>query len=325
MVLIKFGFSSKGVSLIMANLKATKLSVSVNGVNYGFFSPTRGVKQGDPLSPYLFILAAECLSRGLNKLIADRKIQPYKLGRGCGIYSHLGFADDLLIFINGDARSVKNFAKFLDLYQEGSGQLINFDKSSFYCSKRASHAFVDKMSGLLNIKWHSLPFIYLGAPIYQGINRTAYCHHLLRKIASFFWSNNGERRHHWVQFAKLCFPYKEGGLGIRSLATIQQSYSVKLWWNFHKNQSPWSRLMHSKYYRKGLMQFRQTDSCTWKRICHISLEASEIINVEDGTLSWRDTGSTEFQFSKAYELLRSRKSELLSFSMIWDSTIPVKY
>ncbi|CAH9140209.1 unnamed protein product, partial [Cuscuta epithymum] len=134
-ILSKFGFSDSFISLVMGHLKATYFSVIINGVPKGFFQPGRGVKQGDPLSPFLFILATEALSRGLKDLMADNKIKPYWIGQ-CGFpVSHLSFADDILIFINGDARSLQNFKKFLGLYQRASGQAINFNKSNFVCGK----------------------------------------------------------------------------------------------------------------------------------------------------------------------------------------------
>lgn len=375
-VLLKFGFSNQVVELIMSNLAATRLSVMVNGINYGFFQPLRGVKQGDPLSPLLFILASECFTRGLKQLIHQGKILPYKLGRNCPIVSQLSFADDLLIFINGDVKSIRNFRNFLLDYQTASGQLINFEKCSFYCTKKATPATVSKFEQLLGIKRKSLPFIYLGAPIYQGINRAIYCKELLQKVdaklmgwtkkflspggrlilikhvlnsipihtmgsmllpksimnslegkfADFFWnSTSAQPKHHWVRYSEFCLPKEEGGLGLRSLLSLQEAYSLKMWWLYLSKDSLWSAYMHSKYHRQGEMIYKSPDSCSWKRICHASSIGAELIEIENGTVRWKNSHMGNFTLAAAYSEVRQRRGASLSHRMIWDNSIPLKF
>lgn len=67
-LLTRFGFATRFNNLIFNHLKGTYLSILVNDVPSGYFQPIRGVKQGDPLSPLLFILASEAFSRGINAL-----------------------------------------------------------------------------------------------------------------------------------------------------------------------------------------------------------------------------------------------------------------
>ena len=80
-----------------------------------------GLKQGDPLSTFLFILVSEALSRGLRTLFSLGKLQAYAQPRGTLPISHLAFADDVVIFTRGDRRSVKCLMDYLEIYQKGSG------------------------------------------------------------------------------------------------------------------------------------------------------------------------------------------------------------
>ncbi|CAH9101516.1 unnamed protein product [Cuscuta epithymum] len=180
-VMTQFGFSTQLVHLIMNNLQATFLSVLINGSPHGFFKPTRGVKQGDPLSPFLFIIASEVFSRGLNKMVADGRIKPFWMGKQGLPISHLGFADDLLIFLNGEARSLVLFKKFLKDYQKASGQEINFCKSSIICGKSASRR-INVIKNILEMKVSSLPIKYLGVNLHKGINRFNYCVHIINEF-----------------------------------------------------------------------------------------------------------------------------------------------
>ncbi|KAL6203002.1 hypothetical protein ACLB2K_026706 [Fragaria x ananassa] len=82
-VLAHFGFSSRFRNLIQTILQSARLSVLINGTPHGFFSCDRGVRQGDPLSPLLFCIAEEALSRGLSSLFSARKIKPIAMPRRC--------------------------------------------------------------------------------------------------------------------------------------------------------------------------------------------------------------------------------------------------
>ncbi|CAH9144348.1 unnamed protein product [Cuscuta epithymum] len=180
-VLKRFGFSARFIMLVMNNLKSTFLSVLVNGSPQGFFKPLRGVKQGDPLSPFLFIIAAEGFSRALNWHMEQGHIKPYWMGNQGFPVSHLGFADDILVFLNGEIRSIIRFKKFIGLYQAASGQAVNLDKSSIVCGKYAERRS-RILKDALGMNLSSLPMKYLGVNLHRGINRFNYCSQLISQF-----------------------------------------------------------------------------------------------------------------------------------------------
>ena len=83
-------------------------SVLIDGKSRGFFQSSRGLKQGDPLSPTLFIIAAEVLSRGLNNLHRDESMKGYGLPKWSPEINHLSYVDDTILFGSGDRGSMVN-------------------------------------------------------------------------------------------------------------------------------------------------------------------------------------------------------------------------
>ncbi|XP_004296004.1 PREDICTED: putative ribonuclease H protein At1g65750-like [Fragaria vesca subsp. vesca] len=165
-VLHRFGFGSRFTDLMLILLNSAHLSILINGSPHGFFSCTKGVRQGDPLSPILFCIAEEALSRGLTALFSSKKVRSISLPRGCSL-THVLYADDLFIFCRGDTKSLRQLQSFLDNYGAASGQLVNKDKSTFYLGASHFHRR-HQVKKILGFKLGTSPFSYLGVPIFKG-------------------------------------------------------------------------------------------------------------------------------------------------------------
>ena len=131
-VLRRFGFATAVINLVDICVRENHFSVLVNGHSTPFFTASLGLRQGDPLSPTLFILVEEILSRSLSRAIAQGLIQPYFSKRGCPIISHSVFADDAILFLNWCEASLQGLMGILSGYERATGQLVNTSKSSFF-------------------------------------------------------------------------------------------------------------------------------------------------------------------------------------------------
>lgn len=98
---------------------------------------SRGLRPGDPLSPALFVIAAEVFSRSLNLLLVNPSFYPYAVPRGCPFITHLGYADDIIIFSSGTRKSLDAVMKVIHSYERRSGLLVNVQKSCFVLSPKA--------------------------------------------------------------------------------------------------------------------------------------------------------------------------------------------
>ena len=133
-VMSKMGFAKKWIDLIMNCISSVFYSVIINGEACGNITPTRGIRQGDPLSPYLFLLCAEGFSALIHKATRDKQISGISIGRGCPTLTHLFFADDSLLFCKTSVQECQKLVDILNCYEEASGQKINTDKSSIFFS-----------------------------------------------------------------------------------------------------------------------------------------------------------------------------------------------
>ncbi|KAL9667689.1 hypothetical protein QQ045_002053 [Rhodiola kirilowii] len=186
------GFSEKWIDLIYRNISNCSYSVLWNGSSYGFFKSNKGVRQGDPLSPSLFILGMEYFSRLINDAIRKGNLIAYKI-KGCSApVHHLMYADDLLIFTNGHTRSVNNLMKIINKFCEFSGQKINSEKSRVFFSKLIGLERKKNILQYTKFTEGSFPTRYLGAPLFPGRSKISYFKYLEDTIRSKIsgWAKN---------------------------------------------------------------------------------------------------------------------------------------
>lgn len=165
-VLRKFGFLKVMIDTVWRLISKNWYSVLVNGQSYGFFQSTRGLNQGDPLSPALFILSVEALSRGLNILHRDTDYSGYCLPKWSLEINHLAYADDTILFTSADPQYIRKLIKVIREYEINSGQLVNNSKSRFYVHDKMPNSIINRIKRRTGIKKGKFPFIYLGCPIY---------------------------------------------------------------------------------------------------------------------------------------------------------------
>lgn len=137
-VLLSMKFTPNWVNWILKCVSTIHYTLLVNGSITQSFKPAKGLRQGDPLSPYLFLMCANILSLALIKAENNREIQGVRLGRNGVSFTHLLFANDSLLFFKRDNKSLANIQQILRWYCSISGQRVNLAKSDLFCSPNIS-------------------------------------------------------------------------------------------------------------------------------------------------------------------------------------------
>ena len=167
-VLERLGFHQHWIGLIMQCISSVTYSFLINGSPRGMVLPSRGIRQGDPLSPYIFILCSEVLSGLCNKAQAEGRIQGIRVARGCPRINHLLFADDTMFFLKVSREATTALRDILQRYEEASGQSINTDKSSITFSRRTPAELKRIVHSELQIQKEGGVGKYLGLPEHFG-------------------------------------------------------------------------------------------------------------------------------------------------------------
>ncbi|XP_042983328.1 uncharacterized protein LOC122312726 [Carya illinoinensis] len=179
-----FGFSDFFCKLIRQCITNPWFSVVMKGVPKGFFKGGRGLRQGDPISPYLFILVEDIFSRMINNQIHMSKIIPFHHPQGSPIISHLLYADDTVLFCNGGKASLKAITDVLKTYEQWSGQAVNKNKSHIFFSTQISASRHRALLRFTGFTEGSFPFKYLGVPIITGRLKIPHFDDLIAKVQS---------------------------------------------------------------------------------------------------------------------------------------------
>ncbi|XP_058742332.1 uncharacterized protein LOC131614798 [Vicia villosa] len=282
-VLHQFGFNNIFCDWISSILKSANLSININGALSGYFKCSRGVRQGDPLSPLLFCLAEEVLSRLLQNLVSSHKLDLIKGPNNSQVPSHILYADDVLIFCKG-AMSVSrlNILAALSGFKLGSHHFSYLGVPIFKGKPRAAflQPLADKIiTKLSSWKGSLLSFagrVELVKSTIQGMLTHSMSIYswpisLIRRIEKaikcFIWSGDSSKNKVvTVGWSSMCLPFNERGLGLRSIFKLNEASNLKLAWDLFSSTESWAVLMRQHVLRKNKVIKHHIFSSIWSSV-----------------------------------------------------------
>jgi len=181
-LMLKLGFPYKFVNWVMACITTASYTFNVNGDLTSPFQAKKGLRQGDPISPYLFVICMEYLNRCLMQLKENSEFRYHPRCKRLHLM-HICFVDDLLLFSRGDVGSVTQLFEAFNLFSAASGLKANQSKSSIYfggVALNVQEAILTKF-GLTK---GELTFKYLRVPLSSKKLTVMQCQPLVKKIIS---------------------------------------------------------------------------------------------------------------------------------------------
>ena len=156
------------IQVIMACITSATMRILWNGEAIDEFIPSRGIRQGCPLSPYLFVLCIEHLSHGIHNAVNVGKWHPIMLSRTGTPLSHLFFADDLLLLAEATVEQAKVISTILADFCFCSDAKVNTSKTLLYFSKNMGARDISSIANLLGFSVTSDLGKYLGVPLHHS-------------------------------------------------------------------------------------------------------------------------------------------------------------
>ena len=170
-VLVRFGFDTGWCGRVMECVRSVTFAMLVNGWPTEDFTPNRGIRQGDPLSPYLFILCAEIFSHLLRRAEENNSLRGLKVASLAPSVNHLLFADDCIIFSRASLQDAEAIKQALHVYELSSGQKVNFDKTTISFSRGVTGVRRQAISSFLGVREVDIHDRYLGLPTVVGYSK----------------------------------------------------------------------------------------------------------------------------------------------------------
>ncbi|CAA7041153.1 unnamed protein product [Microthlaspi erraticum] len=166
----------------MSCVQSVNYQVLINGEPYGHIIPTRGLRQGDPISPYLFVICTEMLVKMMCDAEEKGLITGLKVARGSPAVSHLLFADDSMFYCKQEDDELNQIVRIIEEYSLASGQRVNYQKSSVYFGKQIPTQRREEIKRKLGIQQTGGDGKYLGLPESFGGSKVSILGYLQEKI-----------------------------------------------------------------------------------------------------------------------------------------------
>ncbi|RVW86687.1 LINE-1 retrotransposable element ORF2 protein [Vitis vinifera] len=275
-VLQRKGFSQKWRSWMRGCLSSSSFAILVNGNAKGWVKASRGLRQGDPLSPFLFTLVADVLSRLMIRAEETGITEGFLVGRDRTRVSLLQFADDTIFFSKASLDLLQNLKIILLVFGQVSGLKINLEKSTISGLPLGGNP---KTIGF----WDPvlLPSLFkIPVSIASKIEKMQ---------RDFLWSGAGEgKRDHLIRWEVVSRPREMGGLGFGKTSMRNSALLGKWLWRFPRERSGlWHKVIASIYgtHPNGWdanMVVRWSHRCPWKAIAQVFQEFSPFVRLVVG-------------------------------------------
>ena len=151
-IMAKLGFPEVWINWVMGCVTTPSFSVLINGKPFGNITPLIGIRQGDPLSPYLFLLCAEGFNSLLLRAEMEGRIKGVSVCRRAPTVTNLMFVDDSLLFCRASIGEVEVINEILKTYANASGQCIDMGKSSVFFSSNTQAIHRAEIVSVLEVK-----------------------------------------------------------------------------------------------------------------------------------------------------------------------------
>ncbi|XP_057248240.1 uncharacterized protein LOC130590220 [Beta vulgaris subsp. vulgaris] len=335
-LLVALNFPDKFLHWVMVCITTPCFSLSFNGVMSGFFKGEKGIRQGDPISPLLFVIAMEYLSRILKRM--SRK-DGFEYHNRCGPLqlTHLVFADDLMMFCKGQVSSVLLMSRAMKAFQDASGLSASKEKTAVYFGNVTDEVQA-RIVQATGFQKGTFPFRYLGIPMTSKRITKADCDLLTDRMLKriLCWSSRNLsyaaricRAFLWegkdvlhktppVAWADLCKPKKIGGLGIRDCIQWNVAAMGKYVWQVsEKEDLLWIKWVHSVYIKQAdwwEYSAPTTASWGWKVIC----KAKEKFKLAYNNNKWLDEDGV-YTIKDGYKWLMGDIPKVRWHYWVWNS------
>eukprot|EP00253_Pinus_taeda_P029799 PITA_29799 len=291
-VLKKMGFDSLFINTIAACISGPWISPLINGRPCEALQSSRGLRQGCPLSPYLFILMAESFSKALDHNRRVGLITGIKYGNGVKNINHSQFADDTLLIGGASTTIARRFKTLLDQYMDYSGGVVNFHKSCVYDKVKrkvqqwGTH-WLNPAGRIILLKSGITSLPLYRFTLYQA---PATFHHKLEvALRDFLWQGGKKEksRFNLINWKNVIQSQDRGGLGIRAPKILNLAFGIKMAWRLITGPTAW-----------------------WKQVMEIKYLNNSRQRLLDDSIPNRDSSKIWHLCKKAVQILKQNTSKI---------------